>query len=232
MNFSLLNIPLSDSSCKVFSMNLTAESHCCFSLTDQSSRAVSWITRWEVENRAVTNYTETDSRTVSNRHLLVFSFPISWPTKNQVRLEAEMSKLSRDDTLHVRLAEKFAKPKERCQNQSHKAIHQFWVKKNVQGWFCVKTYFFLTRLSMAFDCHTWLRLHSSDSSDLSSSNKWLWPSLSFFCSYKERTNCTVIKHYRSRFGFFMCTFQKQHSSSVDDTCKTVESSWVRCWKSQ
>lgn len=129
MNFSLLNIPLSDSSCKVFSMNLTAESHCCFSLTDQSSRAVSWITRWEVENRAVTNYTETDSRTVSNRHLLVFSFPISWPTKNQVRLEAEMSKLSRDDTLHVRLAEKFAKPKERCQNQSHKAIHQFWVKK-------------------------------------------------------------------------------------------------------
>lgn len=138
MNFSLLNIPLSDSSCKVFSMNLTAESHCCFSLTDQSSRAVSWITRWEVKNRAVTYYTETNSRTVSNRHLLVFSFPISWPTKNQVRLEAEMSKLSRDDTLHVRLAEKFGKPKERCQNQSHKAIHQFWVKKNVEDWFVSK----------------------------------------------------------------------------------------------
>lgn len=46
LNISLIFlIPLSNSSCKVFSMNLIAESHCCFSLTDQSSSAVSWITR-------------------------------------------------------------------------------------------------------------------------------------------------------------------------------------------
>ena len=51
-------IPLSNSSCKVLSMNFTAESHCCFSLTDQSSSAVSWMTLWEVQNRAVTYYTE------------------------------------------------------------------------------------------------------------------------------------------------------------------------------
>lgn len=74
-------IPLSNSSCKVLSMNFTAESHCCFSLTDQSSSAVSWITLCEVQNRAVTYYTETDSRTVSNRDTFrCFRFLfLDWP---------------------------------------------------------------------------------------------------------------------------------------------------------
>lgn len=134
-------IPLSNSSCKVLSMNFTAESHCCFSLTDQSSSAVSWITLWEDKNILHITMKQTAVQFPTDTFRCFRFLFLDWP-KTKLHWRQSRQRCHVTITCNCDWLRRLGDVKSITQGIS------VWLRtKQVQGWFCVKTYFFLPKLT-------------------------------------------------------------------------------------